>query len=319
MKKIFLATISLISVFYSFGQKIGIDGKGKSIFTHISRSEARFEFSTEEPLSISYLFNPKISTFSLTQTGDTTVTKFSGLLGQISMLNSGDYLALSNLSKLRPGVGFEIGYQKSIERFRNIDIIPSSYGGTYTAGIKGLFNIDNIKLYNTDNSKIESKLPLTYGLEANYNFFFKNMNRQSINRIVFALNLSLLRTWNDDQLISYQKISDVTILPTVVALEEFDGRYGRLNNEVTNLRISISLPMYFGILNPIPYVSFYSITNQNPQYRMGVFTNILNKGLTKENFKIPASIGIGIETMNTDGKFANPVILLKGAISLGEL
>jgi hypothetical protein len=316
--------IVLFCLFYLFvsninAQKIGIDSKGKSIFTHLSRKEARFEFSTEEPLSLSYVINPKITNFFLTKSGDTTVIKFSGVYCNLSMLNSGDYLIFKNLSEMRPGVGIKLGYQTSIEQFSNIDLIPDNYKGTYTAGMNFILNVDNIKLYNTDNDQVEIKHPLTYGIEGNYNFFFKNRSRNSKKRVALALNASVLRTWNDEDLLNYQTLSNITILSTIAALKDFEGRYGKLNNNISYSRFSISLPIYVSLLNLIPYIAIYSITDHIPQYRLGGFVNILSKSLPKQNFKIPASVGLGIETDYNYHQFSKPIIFLKGAISIGEL
>lgn len=74
LMKIIASLGLLLLTVVTYAQKIGVDSKGKSIFTHLSRAEARLEFSSEEPLSVSYVFNPKVTDYILTGSGDTTIT-----------------------------------------------------------------------------------------------------------------------------------------------------------------------------------------------------------------------------------------------------
>jgi hypothetical protein len=332
MKKIILlfGLLMLLNI-YSNAQSIGVDSKGKSIFTHYSRADARLEVSTDEPFSLSYIVHPGITSFqkrnldkgpalsgkagAAYQT-DLKLKKFRGTLIQVSMLNSSDYLALNNLLDIRPGLGLKLGHQVSIGDFDELDNIPRA--AAYTGGFNAILNIDNIKLYNTDNNLEEKKLPVTCGAEFNYSLFFKNRKKDRNIRNVFAVNGMLVRTWNDDDLISYQKISDVTILPNVVALKEFEGRYGKLQTDVTKFRLAVSGPMYIGYVNPIPYVVVNLQTKSNPIYYLGVFTNILTKPLSKTHFKIPTSIGLGIDTKLQGGVLSRPNVFIKGSISFGE-
>lgn len=150
------------------------------------------------------------------------------------------------------------------------------------------------------------------------NFFFRNKNLSSKKRIILALNASLLRTWNDDDLINFQNISDVTVLPNIVALKDFEGRYGTLKDDIIKFRFSASLPMYFSLINPIPYV-VYNNASGTESYNFGVFTNILNKSLPRQNFKIPSSFGFGIDWIYSQEKFSSANVFIKGAISIGEL
>ncbi|AYB34887.1 hypothetical protein [Chryseolinea soli] len=313
---LFVTCLLLFSV-RSLAQKIGVDSKGKSVFTHLSSAEARFELSTEEPLSVSYLFHPTEHPFTLTRTGDTTVVKIHGWLGQLSLLNSSDILVLSDLSDSNLGVGGKFGYQSTIDVFHDLNSIPSGYLGTYTWGVNGVLNMDNIRLYDSVSANISKERPVTLGAEGNFNLFFKNWSGGSA-RMVFAFTGAILHTWNDDELINYQELSKTTVLPTIVALKDFKGRYGTLDRDVTKIRFSLAVPMYFSIVNPIPYLVFNS-SSGNDSYTYGAFINVISKRLTKIKFKIPSSIGMGIDWTSTDGDVSDPKIFVKGAISLGKL
>lgn len=332
MKKIANILFVLLALAYTANsQNIGVDNKGKSVFTHYSKADARLEISTDEPLSLSYIAGARETDYirkkKLVQEPlnarmnnrfktDTTVSKFSGVLLQVSMLNSDDYLTLTNILDIRPGLGLKVGYQNGIGSFKNLDEVPKL--GAYAWGINAVFNMDNIKLYNTDNNKEEKKLPLTYGAEFNYSFFFKNRNKERRIRNVLALHAKFTRTWNDDDLISYQKIGDVTVLPNVVALQAFEGRFGKLKNDITKFRLAFSAPFYISHINPIPYFVLNIQSKSNPIYFFGVFTNMLAKSLTKTDFKIPTSLGIGIDAKVQRGVVSRPNVFIKGSISFGE-
>lgn len=323
--------------FASFSQSIGVDSKGKSIFTHYSKADARFEISTDEPLSLSYIFGakktpftrktaPKVAAISPSLTPkekdrydfETTIDKFTGTLVQLSMLNSDDQLSLTNLFDINPGVGFKIGRQTSIGVFDKLDNIPDKYWGASTWGLNAVFNMDNIQLYNATTSIEGKKLPLSYGIEGNYSLFFKNKNDRKTRNVLAVNGRLLLRTWNDDNLLYYQKLSNTTVLTDAVAMEDFEGRYGNLKTDVTKFRLAVSAPFYYGHLNPIPYFVLNTQSGQSPIYFMGVFTNVLTKSLTKEKFKIPTSLGIGIDTKLFHGKLGSPNLFIKGSISFGE-
>lgn len=312
LKKNISYYLVLFLLFFSsnlFGQKIGVDSKGKSTFSFYSLSDYRLEFSTEEPLSIGRSIHRFRTTF--TMNGDTTIIKNSGIYLNLSMLNSADFLVLSDLNKLKPGLGIKIGYQKSIEAFTDIAKTPK---GTYVWGINAVFNMDNFKLFNTLDSLIIKKYPLTYGVEGNFTYFSKSKSRN-----IIAVNVSYNRTWNDDDLLNYQNKSGVYIGSNVVALEDFEGRFGELKTNIDKFRLSTSFPFYIGYLNPIPYVVLVSSTGNSPKYFTGTFINILTKPLEAKDYTIPSSIGVGIDwTYSGDKKWSSPNIFLRGAINFGK-
>lgn len=315
----FLIGLAFFVSHRSFSQKIGVDRKGKSVFTHFSTAEARVEISSEEPLSVSY-FHPLAETiFTLKKTGDTTVVKMRGINAQVSMLNSGEHVILTDLADpdASPGLGIRLGYQSTIDVFHNINKIPAFYLGTYTWGLNGVLNWENIRLYDSLSNTISRKHPMTVGIEGNFNIFFKNWTGTAT-RIVFAFTGSVLRTWNDDDLIQYQELSKTNVLPSVVTLKDFKGRYGTLDREVVKSRFSFAFPMYFGRFNPIPYVVYTGVSGKNT-YGYGVFINLTEKRLTKIKFKIPSAIGAGIDWISKGGKLSDPSVFVKGSISFGKL
>lgn len=311
----FVAFIALSVNGYT--QNIGIDSEGESIFTFYPKGKSRFSLDINE-MSFTNSFGNK--SYRVEKVGarirnaTTTVQKFRGWFFKAAMLNADDYFLVKKLDDLRPGIGLKLGHQNSIDTFTNIDAIPKPYRGTFGFTWNGIFNVDNVKLFNTDISKTEKRYPLTAGAEATFNFFFKNTTADSI-RVAISLNTKLVRTWNDDDLLNYKELSSATMNPPVIAFEKFDGRYGVLKN-VTKFRASLSLPIYVWHLNPIPYGVVNVVSGSSPSYHVGLYTNILTEKLTKTRFTIPSSIGFGIDWVRKDGSFSKPNIFFSGSIDL---
>jgi len=244
--------------------------------------------------------------------------KFSGTLLQLSLLNSGDLPFVGKLRDIRPGAGIKIGYQNSLKTFTTID--QSGNGATHSWGVNALFSVDNIKLYDTLKRAAEKRYPLTYGVEGNYSFFFRNKNGKAKWKKALSLYSFVGSTWNDRSLLSYQEITKVTLRPDVVALQDFDGRYGILKKNFLKYRLAVSLPMYYGRLNPVPYCVAIFGTQNSPSYHMGVFTNILSSSLAKSNAKMPSAFGLGFDWVYATEHLSSKVnLFLKLTISLGKL
>lgn len=305
-----LLILLLITTPFIYSQKIGVDSKGKSIFSFYTLSDFRVEFAVDEPFSIGTSFLRFKSTF---KNGDiTTVVKDKGIYISASMLNSTDFILLKNIKDINPGFSLKLGYQKSIETFNNIDLTPR---GTYACGFNGIFSMDNIQLYNETSNTIDRKLPISYGVEGNFTYFSNKKLRNMI-----ALNFSYTKTWNDDELLNFKKVNDAVVTPNIVAFEEFDGRYGILNTKIDKFRVSGSSPFYWGYFNPIPYAVLVSTSNSTPKYFVGTFVNFLNKPLEKKDYSIPASFGVGIDwTYNSEQKWSSANIFIRGSINFGKM
>jgi hypothetical protein len=241
----------------------------------------------------------------------------TGMLLQLSILNSGDFPMIEKLRDIRPGAGIKIGYQNTLKQ-------PSGFGqSTQSAkawGFNAFFNVDNIRLYDTIEGIAEKKYPLTYGAEGNYTFFFANKNSNSNWKKALSFYAAVSSTWNDRNLLSYQEIAKVTLRPDVVAMQDFDGRYGVLKKNFFKYRMAASLPLYYKRLNPTPYIVAIFGTQNSPSYHMGVFTNIMAASLRKSNQKMPSTFGLGFDWVYATEHLSSKVnLFLKLTVSLGKL
>lgn len=301
MRKIALVFLLITSFYFSNSQEVAVDSKGEPVFQLYSLENANLQFSRRAPLSASYLFPNQAK-------------KNSGTLVQLSILNSGDFPLISKLKDIRPGAGIKLGYQHTLEQFNQIDKTKKTWG------INAFFNVDNMKLYDTIKSIAGKKYPVTYGVEGNYVFFFKNKNANSQWVKAFSIYTALSSTWNDHNLLSYQQISKVTQRPDVVAMQDFDGRYGVLRKNFFKYRAAFSFPMFYKRINPTPYFAAIFGTQNSPSYHMGIFTNLLSSSLKKSNTNLPSTFGLGFDWVYaTEHLPAKVNLFLKVAVSFGKL
>ena len=304
MRRIALASLFFLFVCFSNAQEVAVDSKGEPVFQFYSKEDARLQLNRRAPVSASYVFHG--------------AEKNSGTLLQFSVLNSGDFSMIEKLKDIRPGAGIKLGYQKTIEQFNNID--QSNKNSVHAWGVNVFFNVDNIKLYDTIKGFAEKKYPFTYGAEGNYTFFFKNKKSNPNWRSALSVYTALSSTWNDHNFLSYREISKITVRPDVIAMQDFDGRYGVLRKNFFKYRMAVSFPMFYKRLNPTPYWVAIFGTQNSPSYHMGVFTNVLASSLNKSNTKMPGSLGIGFDWVYATEHLSSKVnVFLKASISLGKL
>lgn len=225
---------------------------------------------------------------------------------------------VEKLRDIRPGAGVKLGYQNTIGEFSAVD--QSNKKSVHAWGINAFFTVDNIKLYDTVERIAEKKYPVTYGVEGNYTFFFRNKNPNPNWKKALSVYAALSSTWNDRNLLSYQEISKVTIRPDVIAMQDFDGRYGVLKENFFKYRMAISFPMFYKRFNPTPYCAAIFGTQNSPSYHMGVFTNVLSSSLNKSNTKMPCTFGAGFDWVYATEHLSSKVnLFVKAAVSLGHL
>lgn len=306
MRKFTLVVLLFLSFHFSYAQEVAVDSKGEPIFQLYSFNDARIQFSRRAPLSASYVFPSK------------GANKNSGTLLQFSILNSGDFPLVSKLKDIRPGAGIKLGYQHMLGQFNEVD--QSNKNATHTWGINGFFNVDNIKLYDTTKGMAEKRYPLVYGVEGNYVFFFRNKKQNANWKKALSIYSAVSSSWNDHNLLSYQEVSKITMRPDVIAMQDFDGRYGALRENFFKYRMAISFPMFYKRFNPTPYWAAIFGTQNSPSYHMGVFTNVLSSSLKKSNTKLPSSFGIGFDWVYaTEHLPAKVNLFLKVAVTFGKL
>lgn len=325
----YLSCTTILMTVYnvSHAQKIGVDSKGESIFTYYS-TDSRISLNAEGNLTYSQIFKKDSIPFfrvkhkdgqEILDYNDTTIVKLKGWNIEGTLSTDEELFSFSKPSTFRPGIGIRLGRQVFVDTFRYLETkLPTSKQSVKAYGINLLFKFDNIKYFNSISGKESNEYPVTIGLEGNYNFIFKNSDTLKKSRKVLAFTLSAINTWNKEELKSYQDLKDVSILPTIVALEEFKGRFGLLNRNVKRVRFSTAYAMYFGQFNLIPYAVINYSSTIKDYYQVGIFNNFLSKPLNPRLFKIPSTLGVGIELGYKEKEF-KPAFFIKGELSLGEL
>jgi hypothetical protein len=306
MKRFVFAFPLVFSICFCHAQEVAVDSKGEPVFQLYSKEDVRLQLTRRAPVSGSYLFQAK----------QKSNNRFSGMLLQVMVLNSGDFPLIEKLKDIRPGGGIKIGYQQSVSP-SGINDQPN--GPARAWGINALFSVDNIKLYDTIKGAAEKKYPLTFGAETNYSFFFKNKTANSRWKKALAFYLALSGTWNDRNLLSYQEVSKITLRPDVIAMQDFDGRYGVLKKNFFKYRMAVSAPMFYKKLNPVPYFVAIFGTQNSPSYHMGVFTNLLSTSLENSESKFPSSFGFGFDWVYATERLPAKVnLFVKASVSLAH-
>lgn len=290
---------------YLFAQDIGADSKNKGIFTYYSPKKYRADFSSKD-FSLTIASIPIFKAFTIGH--DTTVHKRSNYYIQPSIINASEIVSLSDFSGFRPGVKFKLGYQTTVDSIKE-----SSNGWTFSTGWNIFASVDNIKLYNTDNSKIEKKYPFSYGIEVNYTQFMPTK------WMVLSFTGSFINGWNDNSLLNFKDISSDAIMNgNIVAFEKLDGKYGKLETGLNKARLSFSAPITFWHLNPIPYVVLVATENAKPNFFVGLYTNILSKKINFHSFKLPSTFGIGFDKVSKGGEWSKMNVFVRGSINFSE-
>lgn len=307
MRKFFLVFLFPGFMTSLAAQEVAVDSKGEPVFQWYSKDDARLQFSRRAPVSASYLFGVR----------EKEDHRFSGILAQLAVLNSGDLPLVGKLKDIRPGAGVKLGFQNSFEPFRD----QGQHGKTmHSWGVNAFFSVDNLRLYDTLTRSSGKKYPLTYGAEANYTFFFGEGRPEGDWKHALSLYTAFSSTWNDHNLLSYQELSKTTLGPGLVALQDFEGRYGHLNRNFFKYRMAVSLPMFYKRINPTPYWAAIFGTQNSPSYHIGVFTNVLAAPLAASGGKMPSSFGLGFDWVYATEHLSSKVnLFLKIAVSLGRL
>ncbi|QXP64855.1 hypothetical protein H0I29_12850 [Polaribacter sp. R2A056_3_33] len=308
MKKKLLIIFTLSTINYVSSQNIGVDSNGDPVFTFYDLKTNRLEFTSKEPLSYSQSFRRYKHQFVEDVSGDKTISKLSGFLFKASLLNSGKNFNINKLNDLNLGLGLELGWQKTMEDLKDLKKTPR---GAYTFGGNIFLKIDNVDLYDTNLNTEENRYPNTIGMNLNYNYLFKN------SKSIISLNATLSRGWNEKELLDYQDIGETTITDELVALKEFKGKYGTIDNNINKFRLAVSYPFYVKYINPVPYLSWSTQNNASPTYGYGMLLNFLTNPLEKD-YKIPATLGIGINKIYEKQEWQSATIYIAGTIKIGK-
>jgi hypothetical protein len=314
MKKIIISAFVLFTAFRAFAQDNGVDSKNKNVFSYYAKSDdVNIQVSTALPLAVSRVFQIRKMPYYIDSAGvhKPTVNKFLGYSLAIAMLNSGsdDYL---DFKKLRPGLQLKAGIQCYLDTvFYRLD---TRYGCN-SWGFNFVYKMDNIDLYDTDQNVEVTRHPSSYGIEAYFNWF-RPVRLNAKTHQVLALTASYNSTWNDDELLNYQNISEATVGSKVVAFQDFRGRYGSLKTGIGNFRASVAYPVYAGNFNPIPFFAYNNYSNDVSDYHLGLFLNLLAKPVEATNFKIPSAFGLGVDWIHSGSRFSSANFILKGTLAL---
>lgn len=305
--------IFITSFFFSFdlsAQDFGVDSKGKPVLSYYSFDEYRLNFDSDDPISVSTSFVRVFTkyrnknTVAFSTKSETNLVKASGFTGKLSLLNSGDaVLSQDNIKDFTPGVELKIGYHQTIDEVLKKNIWVN------TKGINLIGSMDNFRNYDPSVGGKGLIQPLSGGIEGICNWLYFGEKYT----IIIGLNGTYLNGWNKDYLTNYQNLSEATVDNTVVALEDFAGRYGHLQTNINSGRIAGSASFYRNHFFGLIFVSQSATERHHPTTGIGLMLGMMNTEFVIEDSTFPSALAIGTDLNYTDN-FAVPSLYFKASI-----
>ncbi|UPT71568.1 MAG: hypothetical protein M0D53_04180 [Flavobacterium sp. JAD_PAG50586_2] len=309
-----LLLITLLSFENIFSQQMASDSKGESVFTSYSFDDYKINISTAEPLSVGVSLGRFLTSLNLKDKA-AIAGRNSDVYVNYGLLNSGDQLDFNKLNDNKFGHSIKLGYQNSVVNLQNLNPFWFFKGG---GGVAVFYNVDNFNFLNSETMEESSETPASYGLELNSTIFITETNVFTKLTALLAFEAKYyINTWNSDELLNYQ--TDYIQNGTVVAMEDFKGKYGILKDDISKLRVAGSLPLYYGHFNLTPYTVLTTASESKPSYRAGTNFNIIQAPIDREELNFGSSFGIGIDWLNQDGEWSQANIFLRGSISFGKI
>lgn len=314
MKQIVFTLLAICFAVSVQAQSIATDSKGNPVLQLYAFENARFDFSSKDfTFTVtSKSINKTFKFFSATN--DTNVIKKRQAFFQVSILNTDELQSLSDISGFRPGGKMKIVFQNIVD-----SINPLFHEATFGGGFALFASVDNIKLYNESINIIEKRYPFTIGVEGNLNLFLPKLWAKT-RWAILSFNMSASNGWNNSELKNYKDITNVITTPSVVAFDNFDGKFGTLKTRLNNFRLGISLPINLHRTQLIPYVVHSSSVGTSPLFITGTYLNIvLGESSDFNKLKVPSAFGIGIDWVKNEKKWTSPNIFIRGAFTIGKL
>lgn len=301
MKTLLYLFVVLTSV-NAISQDIATDSKGKGVFTYYQAKKYWLDFSSRD---LTFTFATPEKNIAFVTGSSRKVDKRSNWFFQGSILNATDKI---NLRGFRPGGRIKVGRQSKVTK------VHDKYDWfTFSFAANGFLTIDNFKHYDPETESVSPSQPITIGTEVTSTIF------TPLKWLVFSINGSVSNGWNDNQLLNFKAIEDVTLDDNVVAFESFDGKYGELLEGRNKARFAFSMSMTASYFNFIPYTSVNCATFDSPDYYVGLYTGFLTGKINYHQFdELPSTFGVGVDFKVSSDSWQLPNIFIRGNFNLKE-
>ena len=237
--------------------------------------------------------------------------KIHNLFIKLGVTNTEKFIDLDEFSfKENNGLSFGLQYRYSIDK---IFLLPDNFSFNLTTVEFGAdYKYDKFNFYDVNLSAQEVKTPEigTANVGINRYFFFLNKN------LISSLSFNALYRfvdYNEGELANFADLDKGTLINSnILKLSEFSGKVGTLNENVTGLFLSFSIPIiadyepkFFPIVVPVPHISYHELSHgREDQIKLGFSFGFLSEKL----FSDPKTDGAG----NNIRTFNNPSFLSVG-------
>lgn len=324
MKYLNLIFVSLITVHLLSAQNIATDSKGNDVFQSYTADNFKGTITTGQQQAVqgSYCVPFRGYFYHLkSRPRDTTVSTSHCIAINGSLNTSNGMISLGKNNNFQPGFSLATGYQKTIDKFHNLDKLPVT---AYTLGIMVYYRMDNFNYYDTINNRQIKKQPGSFGLNFQ-NSIYKPFRQ---NWLSFSYSAQIEYSWNIDALSEYQKNSPVFVNSQIISLGDFYGKLGNLHRTY-NYRFRFSIPIFLPgdsksfihKMNILPYYVWYGMldTKSTINQIAGLSVNFLGESVQRDKaFRIVQGFGLGIDYVGTDTGWSGPNIFFTGTLNFGE-
>lgn len=302
---------------FSNGQIIMQDSRGKDVFEYYKGGDLQATFVPSQ-ISTQINYNAVIGNRSFFYVGDTTqktvgVSHSISLIGKVtgSGTNEGKPYDVDNGLK-RPAFRAEVGWQRNINTFYDIRLIPDNNRFTHAFGINFYGELQNVNFYDTLSQKQTNEKPFIYGIHTHANFFETRLGVAAI-----SFSGDLYRSYNQDALIPYQERTGSTYIdPNIISTGSVLGNIGTFD-KATAFRLRASLPIFIHkYVSFTPYTSYYGYLGEQTKNLTGFALNFFNGTPRDKKSSIAKGLGIGIDWEKIKDNWSLANISLYGSLDL---
>lgn len=311
--------------FTAFGQKIMQDSRGKDILEYYKGGAIQGEFSpTQTSLAVSYsaVLGQPVYYYVNGDTTQKTVGKSNAISFKGKVEGSGtDAGKPFNLGKglVRPSYRLEFGYQRTLDKFYRVALLPKGKPFAYSAGINLFAELQDINLYDTIAKVQTNRKPLIYGLHSHVTIFNKGGFSEGLFKTfgwAFSFSADLSSTYDSEAFISYQERTAAGYIDAnIVALGDEAGNIGTFRRAGA-YRLRAAVPLFLSkYINITPYASVYGFNGGSNHWLPGFSLNFFSGSPRSENSSLEQGFGIAVDWPKSKG--AN--VAIYGSISFDKM
>lgn len=293
-------------------QKIMKDSRGKDVFEYHKAGSIQSELSpTQTSLTVTYNLVSGIPTMYYVNGDKTqkTVTKshsfsFSGKV-EGSGTDEGKAFSL-NKGLVRPSYRLELGYQRNINTFHDLNLLPNGRNFTYIIGGSVYGEYQNLNFYDTLTKTQSNIKPLIYGAHGHGTLFYGRGPKKGLFKelsLAFSVSADLASSYDQALFVRYAKQNgQIYTDNNIVAISDVEGNIGTFER-TGFFRVRGSLPVFVSSwLALTPYTSVYGFKTGKTNYMHGFAVNFFSGAPRAKENTLTTGFGFSVDWPKIKGE-----------------